>query len=225
VTGLPGEPGAWSADGQVCTLCAVDIAGFTRPDRDEETQSHLRHTLHAIVREGFSASGIPWGQCPQQDRGDGLLVILPPAIPPHMITGLFPERLRHLIGRHNRFAVAAARIQVRAALNIGPVYRDEQGYSGEDVNLLCRMLDSRPLRRQLADTGTELALMVSARVHDTVVMRHPSLVDPGAFKPVRTRVKWTRIDAWIYAPGDRLLQAPSARARRDAADKSSPVRP
>jgi hypothetical protein len=200
VTGLPGEPGTWTADGQVCAMCAFDIAGFTRPGRDEEVQSHLRHTLYNLVREAFTGSGIPWDTCPQQDRGDGPLVIIPPGIAPHVIIFPLPERIRLLIRRYNRFAIPTARLQVRAALNIGPVYRDEHGYSGEDINLVCRMLDARPLRRVLTDTGTELALMVSDRVHDTIVLRHPSLADPAYFRPVKTRVKRTRIDAWIYAP-------------------------
>jgi hypothetical protein len=202
VIGLTGEASIWPADGQACAMCAIDIAGFTRPDRDEEIQAQLRHALYGIIREAFNGSGIPWGQCFQQDRGDGPLVIIPPGIPPHLIIDPLPERLRHLIRRHNRCAIQSARLQVRAALNIGPVYRDENGYSGEDINLLCRMLDARPLRRLLTDTGTELALIVSARVHETIVLRHPSLADPAYFHPVKTRVKWTRIDAWVYAPGN-----------------------
>ncbi len=197
---MAADSGAWPADGQACAMCAVDIAGFTRPDRDEETQSHLRHILYGVVRESFAASGIAWGQCAQQDRGDGLLVIIPPSVPPHVIIDPLPERLRHLLRRHNRLSVAVAQIQVRAALNIGPVYRDENGYSGQDLNLLCRMLDARPLRHQLTGTGTDLALMVSARVHDTIVARRPSLADQRAFTHVRTKVRQTRIDAWLYAP-------------------------
>lgn len=201
MTGLPGAPAPWTADGHVCAMFAADIAGFTRPDRDEEIQIHLRHALYGMIREALNGSGIPWGQCPQQDRGDGPLIIIPPVIPPHAIISPFPQRLSQLIRRHNRLATPPARLQVRAAVNIGPVYHDEHGYAGEDINLLCRMLDARPLQREITGTGTELALIISAHVYDTVVLRHPSLVDQALFRPVRTRVKWTRIDAWIYAPG------------------------
>lgn len=205
MTGLSGASGTWSADGQACAMFVADIAGFTRPDRDEEIQSHLRHALYGTIREAFAGSGISWGDCLYQDRGDGPLVILPPAIPPHVIITRLPERLRYLIRRSNRCASQPARMQVRAALNIGPVYCDEHGYSGEDVNLLCRMLDAPPLKRLLIDTDTELALMVSSRVYDTIVLRHPSMADPALFLPVRARVKRTRIDAWIYAPDNPSL--------------------
>lgn len=203
MNGLTDPQDAWLADGQVCAMCAFDIAGFTRPGRDgdEELQSQLRHILYGIVREAFTASGAGWEQCVQQDRGDGLLVVLPPGIAPHVIIHPLPERLRHLIRRYNRFATRAAQMQVRAALNIGPVYRDENGYSGSDLNLVCRMLDAPPLRRLLAETGTALGVMVSDRVYDTIVARHPSLTGSASFRSVRTRVKRTRIDAWMYAPG------------------------
>ena len=72
---------------------------------------------------------------------------------------------------------------------------------GEDVNLLFRMLDARPLRKALAGTGAELALAVSRYVHDSLVIQHPSRVDPALFRPIIARVKRTRVSAWIYVPG------------------------
>jgi len=193
-------------------MFAADIADFTRQDRDEETQSHLRHALYGAIREALTGSGIAWEECVQRDRGDGALVILPPGMSPHLIIAPFPERLRYLIGRYNRFATPPARLQVRAALNIGPVYRDENGYSGEDINLVCQMLDIQPLRRLLRNTDTDLALTISARVHDTIVLRHPRLADPASFRRVRTRVKRTRIDAWIHEPGSPPLAFPARSA-------------
>ncbi|HEX6521241.1 MAG TPA: hypothetical protein VF070_14720 [Streptosporangiaceae bacterium] len=215
MTGIPGEPGEagepgalspWPTDGLACAMFGADIAGFTRPDRDEEIQSQLRHALYGMIREACTGSGIPWQRCRLQDRGDGPLVIIPPGVSPHLIIDPFQERLRHLIRRHNRCAIPQARIQIRAAVNTGLVYRDEHGYSGQDINLLCRMLDSRPLRRMISRTGAELALMVSARVHETIVLRHPGQINPACFQAVRTRVKWTKIDAWVYAPGNPVPQ-------------------
>ena len=75
---------------------------------------------------------------------------------------------------------------------------------GETVyarNLLCRMLDAQPLRDALTGTTAELALIVSAHIHDTILLRHPSLIDPSLFRPVKTKVKRTRVSGWIYVPG------------------------
>jgi hypothetical protein len=196
-------------------MFAADIVGFTRPDRDQQAQIHLRHTLYSMVRGALAESGIPWEHCLQQDRGDGPLILIPPGIPQRMIIAPLCELLPMMIRRHNRFAIPSARLEVRTAANIGHVYRDEHGYAGADINLVCRMLDARPLRRQLVSTGTDMALMVSGSVYETIVQRHPALIDPALFRRVRTRVKRTRIDAWLYAPDKTATVADPGLARED----------
>jgi hypothetical protein len=198
---IPRDPAAQPASGQVCAMFAVDIAGFTRADRNSEIWLYLRRSLYQILEEAFQGSGLPWAGCHHEDRGDGTVIVLPPHIPGYAIIDPLPERLRGLIRRHNRVSHESAQMQLRAAANIGPVDRDEHGLVGDDLNLLFRMLDARPLRRALADSGAELALVVSRYVHDNLVVQHPSLVDPALFRPLETRVKRTRLHAWIYVPG------------------------
>jgi len=38
-------------------------------------------------------------------------------------------------------------------------------------------------------------------MHDSLVVRHRTLVDPALFRPMKTQVKRTRISAWMYLPG------------------------
>jgi hypothetical protein len=182
-------------------MLGVDIAGFTRTDRDSEIRLYLRRSLYQMLPDAFEGSGVPWAECHHEDLGDGVLVIVPPHIPAYGLIDPFPERMRSLIRRHNRVSCEAARMQLRAAVGIGPVDRDDHGLVGDDINMLFRMLDARPLRRALTDTGTELALAASSYVHDSLVLQHPSLVDPALFRPLKTRVKRTRINAWMYVPG------------------------
>jgi hypothetical protein len=209
------DTGASASGGQVCPALAFDIAGFTRPDRDEEVRIYLRKILYEILWEALEGSGIPWDWCHHEDSGDGVLVIAPPDLPAHGIVNPLPERLRDLIRLHNRMSSPAARIQVRAAAHIGHVYRDDHGLVGDDINLLFRMLDSKPLRaaltgprsgsgpgtRTAAGPGAELALAISASMYDNVVRRHPALAGPALFRHVNTRVKGTRVNAWIHVPG------------------------
>jgi hypothetical protein len=198
---LPRTPAARPSGGQVCTLLAFDIHQFTRPDRDEAIRIHLHKALYDVLTDAFRGSGLPWDQCHREDRGDGALVILPPGIPAQPVIDPFPERLRGLIRRHNRVACDAARMQLRAAAHVGPVYGDAYGMISDDLNLLFRMLDAAPLRRALDGSGTELALATSGYVHDSLVVRHRTLVDPALFRPMKTQVKRTRISAWMYLPG------------------------
>jgi class 3 adenylate cyclase len=189
------------ADGQLCTVVAVDIAGFTEPYRDDDIRLYLHEELYELLERAFDGSGIPWGRCFHEDRGDGALIVVPPDVACKGIIDPLPERLRGLIRRHNHVSCQAAGIQLRAAAHIGPVEHDGHGFVGSDINLLFRMLEARPLRRALAGSGAELALMVSEDVYRSMVCRCPSLVSPDAFRRVRFQVKQTRGQAWIYLPG------------------------
>jgi hypothetical protein len=186
--------------GQVCALLAVDIAEFTRPDRDDDVRMFMREELYRSLERAFDGSGIPWTACFREDRGDGALVVVPPGIAATGIIDPLPERLSTLIRRHNHVSCAAAHIQLRVAAHLGPVDHDGHGFVGTDVDFLFRLLDARPLKRTLITTGADLALIVSEYVYRNIVFRHPSLVSPAAFLPVRFRVKSARARAWTYVP-------------------------
>jgi hypothetical protein len=188
-------------DGQICAMLAVDIAGFTRPDRDDDIRGYLHEELYGFLHKALDDSGIPWAECHREDRGDGALIVVPPGVSPKGIIDPFPERLRALVRRHNHVSRSTAGIQLRAAAHIGMVVHDGNGFVGTDVNLLFRMLDARALRRALAASDGELAMVVSSYVFHNLVCRYPSLISPDAFQEVRFQVKRTRARAWTYVPG------------------------
>lgn len=181
-------------------MLAVDIAEFTRADRDDEIQLHLRTCLYGLLREALGRSGMSWDQGLHEDRGDGAVMIFPPDQAAQPIVDAFPDRLRCLIRRHNRFSCEPVRMQLRVAVHVGPVYRDEHGFAGDDVTYLCRMLDAQPLRRALTDSGGELAFIISDYVYEKLVRRRQSLADQRSFQRVRTQVKRTLVHGWIFLP-------------------------
>jgi hypothetical protein len=181
-------------------MLALDIAEFTRADRDNEIQLHLRTSLYGILHEALGASGMSWEQGQYEDRGDGMAVIFPPDLAPQPIIDSVPERLSCLVRRHNHYSCEAARMQLRVAAHVGPVYGDEHGFAGDDVTFLCRMLDAPPLRKALSESGAELAFIISDYVYEKLVLRRHSPADRRVFRRVRTKVKQTRVHAWIYLP-------------------------
>jgi class 3 adenylate cyclase len=187
-------------DGQICAMLAVDIAGFTHPDRDDDIRGYLHEELYSLLHKALDDSGIPWAECHREDRGDGALVVIPPGISPKGIIDPLPERLRTLVRRHNHVSRPTAGIQLRAAAHIGMVVHDGNGFVGSDVNHLFRMLDAPSLRRALAASDAELAMVVSGYVYRNLVCRYPSLVTPDAFQEIRFQVKRTRARAWTYLP-------------------------
>jgi hypothetical protein len=188
-------------DGQMCAVFAVDIVGFTRPDRDDDIRRYLHERLYEYLQKAFDRSGVSWAECFCEDRGDGALIVIPPEIPVKCLIGPLPDTLRGLIRRHNHVSAAAADMQLRAAAHIGPVEHDGHGFVGSDVNFAFRMLDARPLKRMVAECGAELGLIVSDYVYRSLVCRYPSLLRSDAFRTIRFQAKNTRARAWTYLPG------------------------
>ena len=197
LAGMPTLP----TDGQMCAVLAVDIVGFTRPDRDDEIRRYLHEKLYEYLQAGFDDSGIPWQDCFNEDRGDGALIVVPPGISFKGLIHPLPDMLRDLIRRHNHVSRESAEIQLRIAAHIGPVDYDGHGFVGTDVNLAFRILEARPVKRMLADSGAELCLAVSDYVYQSFVCHYPSLLRPDTFRAVRFQVKNTRARAWAYLPG------------------------
>ena len=195
------RPPQLPVDGQMCAVFAVDIVGFTRPDRDDDIRRYLHERLYEYLQKAFNRSGVPWVECFCEDRGDGALIVIPPEIPVKCLIGPLPDTLRGLIRRHNHVSAAAADMQLRAAAHIGPVEHDGHGFVGSDVNFAFRMLDARPLKRMVAERGAELGLIVSDYVYRSLVCRYPSLGRPDAFRTIRFQAKNTRARAWTYLPG------------------------
>jgi hypothetical protein len=197
---LPGRDGGSWINGQVCPMLALDIAEFTRADRDEVIQLHLRRCLYGILSEALSESGIGRNQGQYEDRGDGVLVIFPPDLAAQPIVDSFPERLRDVVGCHNRCSCEAARMRLRVAAHLGVVYRDEHGFVGDDVTFLFRMLEVSALRQALSGSDTEIAFMISAWVYAKLVKRRQTPAGRRSFRKVKQKVKGTTVRGRIYLP-------------------------
>lgn len=187
-------------DGRICGLFAVDIVAFNSRQRDDDIQLYVHKSLYEMLQAAFDRSDVPWFSCAREDRGDGVLVVVPPAIP---VTGIVtvPDRLRALVRRHNHVSSDAARVQLRVAMHIGPIHHDGHGFVGHDVSLLFRLLDARALRRMLSESGAEVAFIASDDIYKHVIHRQPSLIDLAQFQRLHVRAKETNTYAWACTPG------------------------
>jgi hypothetical protein len=209
-------------DGQLCGLFAIDIVGFNGRQRDDDIQIYVHTSLYTIVQAAFDRSDIAWSACAHEDRGDGILIVVPPTIPAGRLADTIPDRLRELIRVHNRVSCEAARIQVRTAAHIGPVHHDGHGFVGHSLCLLYRLLDARSFRRILSASSAEVAFIISDYMYENVTRRHSSIMDPALFQRLLVRAKETKTRAWVYVPGQlpgdtfvlRILMHVKARGRR-----------
>jgi hypothetical protein len=153
--------------------------------------------MYAILERSFERSGIPWDNCYREDRGDGVLIIIPPETPTSLLVDPLSRRLVAALAAHNGQATEALRMQLRVALHVGPVVSDPEGVSGESIILAARILEAPTLKRELAYEVADLGLIVSTYVYDTVVKHASGHVDSTRYRQVRVRVKESRLNAWM----------------------------
>jgi hypothetical protein len=181
-----------------CSIFYTDVSGFGHPRRDDNDRATIRAALYRILEQVFDDSGVPWGGCIHEDRGDGVLTVVPPGMPTALLVDPLLPLLAADLRRYNRRAADPVRIALRAALHVGPVSADPNGLNGQALIHAARMLDAPALRKSLAATGAELAFITSDHVYQTVVRHAARLLDPDAFQPVRAHCKDAKLASWIY---------------------------
>ncbi|MBC6456808.1 hypothetical protein [Actinomadura sp. HBU206391] len=186
--------------GAYCPILFFDIAGFGDPDRDDDVQMFARWGLYRILGKAFDRAGISWDACYHEDRGDGALSVIPPTIPMDRVVAL-PVWLQAEIRRYNKCASPVARIQLRAALHVGPVHRDEHGISGQAVIHAARLVDAQPAREALAASGADLVFLASESVYESVIRHGPQPMDAAGYRQITAVVKGSAVNAWMTVSG------------------------
>ena len=75
-------------------IMVVDVERFGDPGRTNLNQLAVRDGLYKALIHAFGGSGIEWGNCVSEDRGDGALILVPPEVPKAFGAVLFAFGLR-----------------------------------------------------------------------------------------------------------------------------------
>jgi CRP-like cAMP-binding protein/tetratricopeptide (TPR) repeat protein len=192
--GAPGEP-------LNCSILITDVAGFGNPRRNDADREAVRVAMYEILRSSLEAASVPWVDCYHEDRGDGVIVVVPPTISTlRVVDPLIPE-LGARLRQYNRRVSEVVLIQLRAALHVGPVGKDAEGLTGQAVIGTARILDAPVVKDRLADAQADLIFAVSDYVYDHVVRHGAGRVDSAAFEHVQCQVKESRVSAWVHLMG------------------------
>ena len=183
------------------TIFVCDIVGFGRRNNRDRVQEHLREKLYAALRRGFDESGVPFDDCYREDRGDGVIMVLPAGADDSLLVHPLVDRLRGEIRRGNELASPIANIRLRVALHRGRVESDPNGIVGTSINHVCRLLDAPAFKRQMEDSGTDLGVLASQEFYEAVIQDGPGAIDPSEFRPIGVRLKETEAPAWVRLPG------------------------
>ena len=181
------------------SIVCVDVEGFGARHRTRPDQGAVRHGLYQALQSAFARSGIRWGECYREDRGDGALILVGPQVPKAVLAASVPGELAAAVRAHNQVCGSGARMRLRLALHGGEISHDAYGVTGTAVNLAFRLLEAGPLRQALAGSPGVLAVIASAWFFEEVI-RHAEGCDPATWRRVQVTVKETREDGWISLP-------------------------
>jgi hypothetical protein len=187
-------------DGQICPIFMFDIGSFNAAHRTDLDRGRMRDAMYGAVREVVEAIGSSWAECHHEDRGDGVLVVLPPTISTGKVVMSLVDGLPRALRAHNRFATPEARFQARLAMHVGPVKTDGEGLVSEAINLTSRLLDAQVFKKRLAHAESEVGFMFSDHVYGTVVRHVLEARELTRYERVDFRVKESRLRGWLDLP-------------------------
>lgn len=180
----------------------VDIEAYGR--RVHRAHADAQDRLNWAVTQTLLLAGVNPMRCDRQERGDGLLLILPPAIDqprtvPTLVTGL-----RDALREANRVGGEAGRIRLRSALAQGIVESGSTGFRGQSVILACYLLDSTPAHEALSQApDSDLMVIVSDDLHRDLFAQGFTARGLPAFYSVKIDrpEKGFTATGWIQVPG------------------------
>lgn len=200
---LPPPRSTWT--GQNCTILLAGVAPRAHLRRAEESRPILR--MLRILRDAFVDADLVWDACQWDARGDGILIVVPPTIPTSIVVDPLLTHVAAGLEWYNQRVGDAARVQLRMALDVGPVVSDDLGMTGEGITFADRLLGATVLKRRLTETRADLGIIASSFVYDTAIRSDRSHVDPLGFERVKFRKDASSITAWVSLIGRSPLGA------------------
>jgi hypothetical protein len=174
-----------------CTIILSDVAGFGARTRTDEDRRIIREALFSITHAVLKEIPDVWSW---DDRGDGLLTVIPPSVPTARVIEQLHRELPAALDEHNRAYHEAARIQLRVAISVGPVASDRMGVSGETIIVTARLVEAPVLKKAMETSRASLGIITSTFIYETVIRHIRSLSD---YSEVQVDVKESSLAAWM----------------------------
>ncbi|MFD9603148.1 hypothetical protein [Streptomyces sp. NPDC059970] len=190
-----------SGEATHCWVVVLDIENFS--SRSDPIQRSLRSGMYEVLREALVRAGLSADGIVTEDRGDGVLMIVPAAVSPIDLAGPFVRALDDELKQKAVVYSPAHAMRFRVAMHQGLASRDGEGWSGDAVNTACRLVDAGPLREVLAaSASSRMVFVVSDEIYRAVVRHGHRSIDPAAYLPMPFRTKHGElIESWVTVPG------------------------
>jgi hypothetical protein len=183
------------------SIMVVDIESFST--RVETVQASLRDAMYRAVRGAFADAGLDWDAVLSEDRGDGILMLVPASVSPVVLIAEVVRVLNDRLAERARAVSPEFALRLRVSLHQGLASPDEHGWSGDAVVHAFRLIDGQPLRETLRTARrAHLAFVVSDEVHRSVVRHHHRSIDAASYGAARFDIKGSSAAVgWIHVPG------------------------
>jgi hypothetical protein len=181
-------------------LVAVDVAGYG--GGDDQQHFAVQSGLMAALEQAAAAAGLRRDLWLTQAMGDGELAILPRDEPEPVVVEDYPRELAVALTRWNESTAPQFGIRLRVAIHFGAAMPADNGYAGQGVVAVSRLVDSRPVREALAAVpAASVAVILSRQVFDDVVRQNHVGMTESDFTRVRVQVKEYQDEAWLMVAG------------------------
>lgn len=198
---------------------AVDAAGYG--SGDDQRHFAVQTGLLEALDQAAAATGLRRDLWLKQAMGDGELAILPRDEPEPVVVEDYPRELDAALTRWNESARTDYRIRLRIAIHFGAAMPADNGYAGQGVVAVSRLVDSRPVRDALtASPAANVAVILSRQVFDDVVRQNHVSLTESDFTKVRVQVKEYQDEAWLKIAGQPSYR--DADGKQDDHDDDSP---
>ena len=101
------------------TILAVDVEGFTRPERDDPSRSDLRNALAKMLEAALLRCGVDTQATTRLDTGDGACVLLDPNVSEVTLLEECVAELGVGLKNYNRGRLPEAMLRLRMVLPPG----------------------------------------------------------------------------------------------------------
>lgn len=205
-------------------LVAVDAAGYGQGS--DQDHFAVQAGLTAVLDEAAAQAKLHRDRWEKQPAGDGELAILPLDEPEPIVVDDYARQLEIRLAAHNATMPPERRIRLRMAVHFGVAMPAENGYAGQGVVAVSRMVDSPPVRAALSSaSAADLVLVLSRQIFDDVVrQRHVSFAE-SEFTQVRVQVKEFQDEAWVRLFGGPSPASPATGRHQQAAAAPAPDAP
>lgn len=178
------------------TILVVDVSAFGDQRRTNLDQLTVRRGLYEALRQALGEAGVPWDDCDHEDRGDGVLVVIPSTVAKSLLVEKLPDRLVAALRAYNAGRPENECIRLRLSLHAGEIHYDEHGVTGRSVNLAFRLLDAAEFKHA-HDRSTGLLGMITSTWFFDEVVWHSATAERDTYRRIRVVAKETDTDAWI----------------------------